>query len=172
MSGSQDSRPGRSAEQAPNYQTFEEGTRTIYNRLIRKERHERGQYELIDAIYNILAILQVMIGASITALGPYGDKYMLAVTVLGAVNTTIAGLIALLKGRGLPQRPRKNMVELRKARKYIEEQRLLRECGNGSDDVNSLMKEAIKRYNLAEDIIERNQPDTYSNTLDEEAGQH
>ncbi|KAE8390746.1 hypothetical protein BDV23DRAFT_193528 [Aspergillus alliaceus] len=177
-SASQPAEPGPPREERRDYQTFNNATNELYNRLRQQENSQCCQYHLISIFFNALAILQVMIGATITALGPFGGSHLIAITVLGAVNTVVAGLIALLKGRGLPQRPRKNMVELGRVRKYIEEQKTLLQYGNGElsrDELRSLLEDVIKRYNLAEDTIERNQPDTYANAIgasriDEETG--
>lgn len=59
-------------------------------------------------VFNLIAIAQIVVGAAITALGPSGGEHKLAITILGAVNTSIAGLLAFLKGRGLPERLRRN----------------------------------------------------------------
>lgn len=111
----------RPFEEPPNHQLFQTATTHIREKLISQERHQRAQYHLFNTLFNLLTIAQVIIGAAITALGPLGDQHMLAITILGALNTSIAGLLALLKGRGLPQRLRRNMSELSKVIDHIEE---------------------------------------------------
>jgi hypothetical protein len=155
---------GRS-EEPPIDETFDTTISYIRKKLKSEERSQRAQYQLFNILFNLLTISQVIIGAVITALGPSGDQHMLEITILGAFNTTIAGLLALLKGRGLPQRLRRNMSELGKVLDYIEEQKiLLRHSSKGisKDGIEPLIRDVLKRYATAEEIIERNQPDTYA----------
>ncbi|GAB1198171.1 hypothetical protein APSETT444_007479 [Aspergillus pseudonomiae] len=162
---SQPAHAGPSTEEAPNYKTFTDATDKLYKKLVQEESREWWQYRFVSTFFNVLAIAQVMVGATITALGPFGGQHLIAITVLGAINTVIAGFIALLKGRGLPQRPRKNMLELRRVREYIEQKRTMLQYRNrrfSRDEVDSLLEDVMRRYDLAEEIIERNQPDTYT----------
>lgn len=155
----------RSLEEPPIYQVYEAVTAYLRKRLASQERRQRTEYQLFSIVYNLLSIAQIIIGAAITALGPSGGDHMLAITILGAFNTSIAGLLALLKGRGLPQRLRRNMAELAKVLDHIEEQTILLRYGsnqNSKDGIDSLIEDAVKRYVIAQDIIEKNQTDTYA----------
>lgn len=147
------------------YVTYEAATADLRNELIRKEKHMKLQYRLISFIFNLIAITQIIIGATITALGPSGGEHIVAITILGAFNTSIAGLLALLKGRGLPERLRRNMIEIAKVSKLIEERAILLRYGNSHishDAISSLLQEVFQEYNVAQQIIERNQTDTYT----------
>src|SRR4051812_38651985 len=111
------------------YLTFVAATSELRRKLGRKVKHQKAQYHLVDFAFNLLAVAQVMIGAAITALGPNGGEHMLAITILGAFNTSIAGILALLKGRGYPQRLRRNMVELENVLDFIQERGVLLRYG-------------------------------------------
>jgi hypothetical protein len=90
---------------------------------------------------------------------------VLAITILGAVNTSIAGLLALLKGRGLAERLRRNSIELAKVSDLIRERAALLRYSNRhvyNDGISHLLQEVFKAYTSAEQIIEGNQPDTYA----------
>jgi hypothetical protein len=158
----------RSLEESPNYehyQLFEAATAGIGEKLKSQKRSQRAQYELFNIVFDLLTITQVLIGAAITALGPLGGQHMLQITILGAFNTAIAGLLALLKGRGLPQRLRRNMSELAKVLDHIENQAILLQYGSkktSRDEIDALIQSVFYRYATAQDIIERNQPDTYT----------
>lgn len=152
-------------EEHPNYQIFQAATAGLRKRLIAKERRQKTEYQLFSIGFNLLSIAQVVTGAAITALGPSGGEHMLEITILGAFITSISGLLALLNGRGLPQRLRRNMTELAKVLNHIEEQTILLKYGNRKDSdggIDALIEDALKRCAIAEDIIERNQPDTYA----------
>lgn len=153
-------------EEPPNYQTFERATVGIRKKLLSQKRSQIAQYQIVNISFNALAIAQIAIGAAITALGPLGGQHMLAITILGAFNTSIAGLLALLKGRGLPQRLRRNLAEVTKVLDRIEEATVLLRYGSrrfSKKEIDALIQDVMKRYATANDIIETNQPDTYAN---------
>ncbi|PYH81141.1 hypothetical protein BO82DRAFT_402719 [Aspergillus uvarum CBS 121591] len=112
--------------------------------------------------FNVLTIAQMVVGARITALRPSGGAHLLAITVLRAVHTVIAGVLAFLKGRALPQRLRRNIFELRKVLNAIEETQVRLRYSDPehftAEEVMALMEEALRRYVAAEEIIENNQP--------------
>ena len=64
--------------------------------------------------------MQIIVGAALTALGAANGPSA-AVTILGALNTIIAGLLTYLKGQGLPGRLEQYLHLLRTLREHIEE---------------------------------------------------
>ena len=46
--------------------------------------------------------------------GPTAGDHVIAITLLGAVNTVIAGVLALVKGQGLPDRLYHDRAEYRR----------------------------------------------------------
>ena len=92
----------------------------IYKRTVDEEIKAHFHYNLSKWAVNVFYLLQIIIGAALTALGaakgPSG-----AVTVLGAMNTIIAGLLTYLKGQGLPLRLEAYVNQLRALREHIEE---------------------------------------------------
>jgi len=46
--------------------------------------------------------------------GPSAGDHVLAITLLGAFNTVIAGILALIKGQGLPDRLYHDRAEFRR----------------------------------------------------------
>jgi hypothetical protein len=90
---------------------------------------------------------------------------MLAITILGDSNTSIAGLLALLEGRGLPERLRRNSIEIANVLDFIQNRATLLRYGNShvsNDGVSVLLQDVFQVYTAAEQIIEGNQPDTYT----------
>jgi len=165
MSDLHQSSPQDSYDEPQIYVSYEAATADLRNELMRKEKHLRFQYQLISVVFNLIAIAQIIIGATITALGPSGGEHILSITILGAFNTSIAGLLALLKGRGLPERLRRNMIEISKVSEFIQERAILLRYGNSGishDEISTLLQEVFREYNVAQQIIERNETDTYS----------
>lgn len=166
MSESHQSNPQVAHDEAQNYKAYEAATVDLRKKLKRKIQQQRAQYQLTCAVFNLLAIAQIIIGAAITALGPSGGEHILAITILGAFNTSIAGLLALLKGRGLPQRLRGNMAELSKVLDFINERAILLRYGSSpvsNSETSRLLQDSFQKYTIAQQIIERNEPDTYAN---------
>ncbi|KAJ5473368.1 hypothetical protein N7475_002934 [Penicillium sp. IBT 31633x] len=165
MSESHQSNLQDSYDESQIYIAYEAATADLQKKLSRKEKHLRFQYLLISSAFNLIAIAQVILGAAITALGPSGGDHKLAITILGAFNTSIAGLLALLKGRGLPERMRRNMIEIAKVSDFIQEKATLLRYGNShisDSEISLLLQETFQAYASAQEIIERNQTDTYA----------
>jgi hypothetical protein len=145
---------------------FEAATSGLSKRLRAQEKHKTRLYYLFSTLCNLLAILQLMVGATITALGPSSDSHMIAITSLGALNTVVAGILALMKGRGLPQRHQKDLVEIRKVKTFLKQVAMRLKYGGwdqGNANVASLIEEAFARYKTMQDVIDINQPDAYLN---------
>ncbi|OJZ79657.1 hypothetical protein ASPFODRAFT_148777, partial [Aspergillus luchuensis CBS 106.47] len=66
-------------------------------KLKTQERHKKSHHQLFSVVFNFLVIVQLAIGATITALGPLASEHMLAITVLGALNTVVAGIVFLYR---------------------------------------------------------------------------
>lgn len=165
MSDLHQSSPQNSYDEPQIYVTYETATADLRNELIRKEKHLRFQYRLISIVFNLIAMTQIILGATITALGPSGGDHVVAITILGAFNTSIAGLLALLKGRGLPERLRRNMIEIAKVSEFIQERATLLRYGDSHishDTIATILQDVFQEYNAAQQIIERNQTDTYA----------
>lgn len=79
--------------------------RTLYGRAIQKRNAQNATYLFTAALSNTLLLTQVVLGAALTGLGASESSHIL-ITVFGALNTIIAGLVAYLKSRGQPMRAR------------------------------------------------------------------
>ncbi len=113
---------------------------------------------------------QIVIGAILTALGPDAGSHPIAITALGAVNTVIAGVLALVKGQGLPERLRKDEMEFRRLQDWIEETEALLAVGViGRDrkETGLLVEVAFKKYNAAKASEENNLPENYVSQIPE-----
>jgi hypothetical protein len=76
-------------------------------------------YQFTATMTNMLLLSQVVIGATITGLGA-SDSSPILVTVFGALNTIIAGVVAFLKSRGQPMRARMFKDDLERVVDEIE----------------------------------------------------
>ena len=156
---------GRSSGEPPDEQRRRRKAATgIYREVQRSRAAKRRQHVVIDALLYGSHFAQVVIGAGLTALGPVAGRHAVLITVLGAVNTVLAGVLGMAKGQGVPERMRKDAAEFRKLQDWIEETEALLAVGViGRDrkEVGYLVELAFKKYNAARRSEENNEPDRY-----------
>jgi SMODS and SLOG-associating 2TM effector domain len=91
----------------------------IYGRAIDEALAASVWFNFSNFFINALYCLQIFIAATITALASY-HGHEIPLTVLGATNAVLAGLMALLKGQGLPVRMRRSRDQFQNVMKTIE----------------------------------------------------
>lgn len=147
--------------------TLEEGRKTaigVYKAILLSQKKKIKQYQALSITVTLCYFAQIVLGAVLTALGPSSADYAVVITVLGASNTITAGLLALVKGQGLPERLRKDQMEYRKLPDWIEETEALLAVGvlgRNRKEVGYLVEIAFKKYNAARASEENNRPDSY-----------
>jgi len=97
----------------------EEFNKGVYQKAVKRGRSARLAYILSSRLIIICIVIQIMVGAALTALGA-SNASSVAVTVLGAVNTAIAGLLAYLKSSGLPNHAKSIQMQWNGLQDYIE----------------------------------------------------
>ncbi|KAK4146077.1 uncharacterized protein C8A04DRAFT_10084 [Dichotomopilus funicola] len=136
----------------------------IYAAAVREVQRKRIAYHLLSVLINASHFAQIIIGASLTALGPSAGDHVIVITLLGAINTVIAGVLALVKGQGLPERLNHDRAEFRRLQDWIEQTEALLAVGVlGRDrkEVGVLVQTAFRKYNAAKQCEESNQPENY-----------
>lgn len=106
-------------------------------------------------------ILQLLIGAALTALGSMSLEDGRPITVLGAVNTVIAGLLALLHNSGLPDRYRSDMAGFEEIEDRIKE---FLDSGIALVDQKpeQVLAECFDLYRHAKSTVTVNMPSNYA----------
>ncbi|KAL9004135.1 MAG: hypothetical protein Q9188_003033 [Gyalolechia gomerana] len=135
----------------------------IYARIIAEEKTARFQFYFAASVINTCYFGQIVVAAALTALGASSANHIV-ITVLGALNTVIAGILTYLKGQGLPNRLRQYWNGLRKCREFIEEKE--RECAaegweEEGMDIEHEIDVMVKMYHDVRQTAEDNTPDTY-----------
>ena len=124
------------------------------------------QYHVVEGLYYLAIGANVVIGATLAGLGPSSKLHPTAITVLGVVNTSTAGVLALLKGQGLPDRLRKDEYQLRKVQDFIEETDIrlavMPKDAFTSEELDHVIQQVIENYNTARDTTEMNRPASYA----------
>ncbi|KAK1836559.1 hypothetical protein QBC39DRAFT_296622 [Podospora conica] len=147
--------------------TLEEGrahATGMYASVLSTQRQKTLVYNALQALVYLSHFLQIILGASLTALGPTAGQHALTITVLGAMNTVIAGVLALVKGQGLPERLRQDRAGFRKLQDWIEQTEALLAVGViGRDrkEVGLLVQVAFVKYNAAKASEDNNVPENY-----------
>ncbi|KAI1813736.1 hypothetical protein GGS20DRAFT_552164, partial [Poronia punctata] len=152
--------------------SLEEGRREatgIYRTVIQTQTRLRIQHALLSTFLYLVYFSQILIGAALTSLGSIATTartphYAATITILGALNTVLAGVLALIKGSGQPQKLGKDRVGFRRLQDWIEETEAMIAVGViGRDrrDVGILVECAFKQFNAARRSVEDNDPDFY-----------
>ena len=97
---------------------------SLYKRVTRAKRHQNCTYMTTAALSNTLLLTQVVLGATLTALGASESSHIL-ITIFGVFNTVIAGLVAYLKSRGQPMRARMYRDDLERVVDEIENSEIM-----------------------------------------------
>lgn len=99
-------------------------TSSLYGRALEARKHQTVTYWMTAGLTNSLLLAQVILGAALTGLGASKADPIL-VTIFGAMNTIIAGVIAYLKSRGQPMRSRQYRDELERVVDEIENSEIM-----------------------------------------------
>jgi len=83
----------------------------LYRRVVARRFKFRFMYHALSILRWTLMILQIVLGAVLTALGSVNLRDGTAITVLAANQTVLSGLLALMHNSGLPERYRSNEAE-------------------------------------------------------------
>jgi hypothetical protein len=133
----------------------------IYNRVVHNEQEAKRGYKRFSWLINCCLGLQIVVAAALTAMGAAGASHS-AVTVFGAINTVIAGLLTFLKGSGLPNRLKYYQAEWKRVREFIE-QRERDFSRPGCDlDVYAVMDIVENMYASVKADLEATVPDRFA----------
>ncbi|KAF2996802.1 hypothetical protein E8E13_001230 [Curvularia kusanoi] len=154
--------------------------RTLYGRAIHKRDAQNATYLFTAALSNTLLLTQVVLGAALTALGASESSHIL-ITVFGAMNTIIAGLVAYLKSRGQPMRARMFRDDLDRVVDEMENSEVMwlgiQQGVHGYDEIAiddsvSVRSEVARLTRLLDKAVRSNtinDPDMYMNAIGEGA---
>ena len=129
----------------------------IYKRTVDEESKAHSGYVLTTYTVDTFFLLQIVVGAALTALGAAGGPSA-AVTILGAVNTIVAGILTYLKGQGLPARLEQSLHLLRTLREHIEERERELTEPDCPLDVDEVVQSIIQMYKEVRQTAEDNAP--------------
>ncbi|KAM0350203.1 hypothetical protein ACHAPU_003368 [Fusarium lateritium] len=134
----------------------------LYRDAVYRRTMSFYSFKFASAIRWIVLILQLIIGASLTALGGWSarDGDGTPITVLGASNTVIAGLLALLHNSGVPDRYRNDKAEFERVEDHIREL-LVTGLVREDKSVNEALAECFDYFQHAKRTVNSNMPAAY-----------
>lgn len=139
----------------------------LYKEIISIQLWRNTQFRLVEGVFYTTLGTQIIIGACLAALGPLSASHSKAITILGVVNSSLAAILALLKGQNLPDRLRKDGFEMKKVQDFIEETEIRLVAMEGEDEftaeeLDKALQSVFAQYNAARDTAEINRPDSYA----------
>ena len=132
----------------------------VYGRVVMEEKKMRFQYHFATIVINVMFLGQIIVAATLTALGASNASHI-AITVLGSLNTIIAGVQTYLKGQGLPNRIEQYRFGLRKLREHIEARERDFSHEDCKLDVDHVIVDIAEMYQAVRQTAEDNSPETY-----------
>jgi hypothetical protein len=144
----------------------------LYAEVIRIRRMREIQFHVVDILYYTVVIAQILIGAILASLGSLAKIHPTAITILGVVNASIAGILALLKGQGLPDRIRKDEFQMKRVQDFIESEDIRMALQNDitAQELEQTVQNIFDAYNRARDTAEMNRPSSYAVQVDKSNG--
>lgn len=147
-------------------------SKSLYGRTVDQLHSQRLAYNFSATLNNVLLLSQVVLGAALTALGASASSHLL-ITLFGATQTIIAGLVAYLKSRGQPMRAKMYRDDLERLVDDIENSEVMwrgiSEGAHGYDDIDtdevtvrSEVARLTRLYDRAIRLNGQNSPDSYN----------
>ena len=135
-----------------------------YRRSINEEYKASIGYHFSSILINSIIIIQIFIAATITALAAYSG-HKITLTVLGAINTALAGMLAFMKGMGLPNRMIKSRDQFRYVREYADDVERQMQFARTKTDLDPWKEsETVRKlFEAARKDQQDNYPDRYTN---------
>ncbi|KAK6007482.1 hypothetical protein QM012_004296 [Aureobasidium pullulans] len=141
-----------------------ESAHGFYAQLLKTERRASRHYRLYDVAIFFLMIVQLCISAVFVVLGslPNLDRHHVAVASLGAIATVVAGMLALMKGQGLPNRLRMERDALRRV--VFETEELYWDARAGRDVDFADVERLRDAYVAVVEDARKNHPDVWTSS--------
>ncbi|TKA66467.1 hypothetical protein B0A55_09200 [Friedmanniomyces simplex] len=135
----------------------------LYARIQSRFSHIQTKYRIFDVLTYAFLALQLVLSAVFIVLGSLTkvDSHV-AIAVLGAVSTVVAGGLALMKGQGLPNRLRQTRDGLRNV--LFEAEELYWDVGADRSVYYQDVKKVREDFLRVTEEARRNHPDTWNAT--------
>lgn len=135
--------------------------RGLYREVVAHKYRFYFLFHFTSVLRWMLMVVQLLIGAALTALGAMSLVNGTPITILAAVNTAMAGFLALLHNSGLPDRYRNDMAEFEEIEDHIKEV-LNSSIVPAGQTAEQVLAEFFDRYREAKSTVVVNMPANYA----------
>ncbi|KAI8954463.1 hypothetical protein F4801DRAFT_533281 [Xylaria longipes] len=132
----------------------------LYNDVLYEKTKYTYYYHALCIVAWLLMLLQLALSAILTALGATSSSNGTPITILAAINTSVAGILALLHNSGLPDRYRWDRNEFYKLEEHIK---AVVDTGlvPATHGVNDVIAECFGMFATALQTVQNNAPSMY-----------
>ncbi|CAJ2512908.1 Uu.00g010270.m01.CDS01 [Anthostomella pinea] len=118
-------------------------------------------FHMLSTVRWVMMLLQLALSAVLTALGSVSRKDGTAITVIAAINTGVAGVLAMLHNSGLPDRYRSDRNEYYKIEEHMKE---IIDTGLVPQDqsTNDVIAGCFDMFQAAKQTVQSNVPASYT----------
>ncbi|KAK3294003.1 uncharacterized protein B0H64DRAFT_433263 [Chaetomium fimeti] len=133
----------------------------LYREVVGQRAKYGAGFQALSALRWALLVLQVVVGAALTALGSLALRQAALVTALAAVSTVGAGVVGLMHNSGLPDRYRMDRAQFVQVEDFIRE---VLDTGivEAEQRVEDILNECFTRFANARATVISNKPEVYS----------
>ncbi|KAI0850478.1 hypothetical protein F5Y00DRAFT_232342 [Daldinia vernicosa] len=133
----------------------------LYRDVLTEKTKFTYYFHSVDIVSWLLMLLQIAMGAVLTALGSVPSKNGTAITTIAAVNTCVGGILALLHNSGLPARYRADRNEFYKLEEHIKS--IVDTALVPVDqDINAALAGCYEKFRHARQTVQNNIPASYT----------
>ncbi|KAI1651419.1 hypothetical protein F4815DRAFT_464595 [Daldinia loculata] len=133
----------------------------LYQDVLTEKTKFTYMFHSVDIVSWLLMLLQIAMGAVLTALGSVSSKNGTAITTIAAVNTCVGGILALLHNSGLPARYRSDRNEFYKLEEHIKS--IVDTALVPVDqDINAVLANCYEIFREARQTVQNNIPASYT----------
>jgi hypothetical protein len=136
--------------------------KTLRDRITTAYKWHTAQYWFVASLSNALLFIQILVAASLTALGAFNDHRARTATIfLGGANTIIAGLLTYFKTRNQPNRVRQFRNALAKIVDQLDDAETNFRDPNYDGNVETVLQQIRDAYSQARHDAQLNYPDLW-----------
>jgi len=133
----------------------------LYKDVVRSRTLAQYEYYFTSLLFTAALILQLLLGAALTALGSTDAGTNVRITLLAAANTVLAGLLALMHNSGLPERYKNDWTEFDEVEMFLREliETGIVQTGWSRDQT---IEQCYALYRRAKGTVTKNKPTAYT----------
>ncbi|KAI1470227.1 uncharacterized protein F4812DRAFT_257264 [Daldinia caldariorum] len=134
----------------------------LYQDVLSEKAKFTYMFHFVDIVSWLLMLLQIAMGAVLTALGSVSSaKNGTPITTIAAINTCVGGILALLHNSGLPARYRSDRNEFYKLEEHIKS--IVDTALVPADhDINAVLAGCFDMFRDARQTVQNNIPASYT----------